>query len=281
MICIESFSSYEKLIASTSYVLLFVEQLKVKLKRNTKGEELQESALRVSKLEQYRSKAEVLWIQEVQSNGLREEWKTQFMMFLDKSGVSRCGGRLSNANLSYDARYPILLPRDHFLTWLIIRRAHQRIGHSGMKATLTEIRSRFWIPQGRSLIWKYINQCVVCRRHDAPSYKPPPPPPLPKYRVPPFTAIGVDFAGPLMIRQNPYISHTHNNVTESTNTLSPCRGKAWVCLFTCCVSRAVHFEIVVDLPVFLGVLSDLYQDVGCHQELFLTMDRHSRLLRRR
>ena len=98
---------------------------------------------------------------------------------------------------------------------------------------------------------------------------------------PPFTAIGVDFAGPLMIRQNPYLSHTHKNVTKSTNTLSPCRGKAWVCLFSCCVSRALNFLLISPPLVSLGVSRDLYRGVVCHQELFLTIEQHLKLLRRK
>ena len=64
------------------------------------------------------------------------------------------------------------------------------------------------------------------------NYRHPPPPPLPLFRVdkaPPFTYTGVDFAGPLYLKG------------AST---SP---KVWICLFTCCVTRAVHLDLVQDL----------------------------------
>ena len=60
----------------------------------------------------------------------------------------------------------------------------------------------------------------------------PPPPPLPTLRVkevPPFVHTGVDFAGPLFVK-------TSNS-----------SDKVWVCLFTCCIVRAVHLEVVPDL----------------------------------
>ena len=60
--------------------------------------------------------------------------------------------------------------------------------------------------------------------------------PLPPFRVqeePPFTFSGVDFAGPLYVKS------------------IPCKAedKVWICLFTCCVVRAVHLEVVVNFSV--------------------------------
>ena len=48
--------------------------------------------------------------------------------------------------------------------------------------------------------------------------------------APPFTICGVDFTGALYYK------------TEHSNT-----NKAYVCLFTCAVTRAVHLEIVTDM----------------------------------
>ena len=93
-------------------------------------------------------------------------------------------GRLGNADLSFNTRHPILLPRSHAFTELVVRRAHFRVLHSGVKDTLTELQSKFWIPGGRSLVQYFIHRFVICRRYNT-SYcrPPPPPPPLPAYRV--------------------------------------------------------------------------------------------------
>ena len=45
-----------------------------------------------------------------------------------------------------------------------------------------------------------------------------------------FTYTGVDFAGPLFVR-------------ESSSSSS----KVWICLFTCLVTRAIHLDIIEDL----------------------------------
>ena len=179
--------------------------------------------------------AEQLWIIDAQCKMAQEEsvptWKTQFDLFLDDKGLWRCGGRLGNANLPYATKHPVLL---HPITTLIIREAHHRVQHNGIKETLTEIRRKYWIVKAWSLVRSIIHRCVVCKRFEGAAYCGPPPPPLPTFRVreePPFTYTGVDFAGPLYIR----------------TTGSSARNKAWICLFTCCVVRAVHLEIVTDM----------------------------------
>ena len=79
-----------------------------------------------------------------------------------------------------------------------------------------------------------LRQCVICQKIVGKSYTAPDPPPLIKARVhetDPFDVTGVDFTGTLYIREKGRES------------------KAYVCLFTCAVTRAVHLEIVTDLTV--------------------------------
>ena len=126
---------------------------------------------------------------------------------------------------------------------------HTRVCHSGVKDTLTEIRSAYWIPQGRSFVHKFVGHCVIFRRYSGPSYKPPPPPPLPKYRVQedfPFMSVGVDYAGPLTVKHYAHSSYPKALTSGKPNAHISYSGKVCVCVFTC-VSRAVHFEIVTDL----------------------------------
>ena len=102
--------------------------------------------------------------------------------------------------------------------------------HGGIKETLTELRARFWVVKGRSLVRKVLRQCVRCMRYNGRPYSAPNPPPLPHFRVnasPPFSSIGVDYAGPL------YIKGAGN--------------KVWIALFTCCITRAIHLELIPDM----------------------------------
>ena len=101
--------------------------------------------------------------------------------------------------------------------------------HNGVKETLTELRSRYWIVQGRQFVRKLLNECRICRRRGSKPLTGPPPPSLPDFHVqssPPFTTTGIDYAGPLYLK-----------IGE----------KVWFSLFTCCALRAVHLELVPDL----------------------------------
>ncbi len=184
------------------------------------------------------SAADELWVSDAQSKLVQDKdfksLRNQFNLFVDEKGLWRCGGRLANAELPYTTKHPVLLPRSHPLTSLIVQEAHDRVKHDGVKETLTEIRRRSWIVRGRSLVRAIIHRCITCRRYEGAPFKAPPPPPLPTFRVkedPAFTYTGVDFAGPLFVRAGGAIE---------SNTM-------WIGLFSCFVTRAIHLDIVSDL----------------------------------
>ena len=151
--------------------------------------------------------AETLWIKEIQkslsTNPKFEMWKRQFGVFTDEHGIMRCMGHLSQAQLPASAKYLILLDKSHYITSLFVRDSHKRVMHGGVKLTLTELRSRFWIVQGRQFVRKLLYECVVCQRLEGRPYVAPPPPPLPQFRVkgePPLTYVGIDFVRPLYVK---------------------------------------------------------------------------------
>ena len=87
---------------------------------------------------------------------------------------------------------------------------------------------------------KIINKCVTCRKICGTAYNPPDPPPLPKARLQetrPFEITGVDFTGALCVKQ------------------SGIESKAYICLFTCATTRAIHLEVVTDLTVPTFILA--------------------------
>ena len=107
---------------------------------------------------------------------------------------------------------------------------HARVMHNGVGETLTEIRQRFWIPQGRQLIKRLIRKCVTCKKVEGKPFPSLKTPPLPKSRLTgnhAFQATGVDYAGPIYVR--------------GTNQQP---SKMYICLFTCANIRAVHLELV-------------------------------------
>ncbi len=141
--------------------------------------------------------------------------------FLDK-GLIRLGGRLQFAPIDPNERQTIILHVDHNFTKLLIADTHTRLYH---------LRTRIvWIVKGCQTIRTVISQCLTCRKQRS---KPGQQivAPLPLHRVQPtipFDVCGLDFAGPLLVRQ-------------CTN-----RVKSYIVLFTCATTRALHLELASD-----------------------------------
>ena len=130
--------------------------------------------------------------------------KHEFGLNEDDSGVVRCKGRIANADLPHETKFSALLPRDHYIATLMVRQAHERVHRNKVAATLAQLRTRFWIIRGRQFVKKTIAACTVCRRCEGRGYRVPPQADLPEFRLsqePAFTGVGVDYAGPLYIKE--------------------------------------------------------------------------------
>ena len=226
----QRFSKLQRLLRVTVYVQKFVLSFK-SLTRH-------DYVVNWTVTAQDMNEAEMAWVADCQQHLMNEPkfglWKSQLQLFCDQHKTWRCGGRLVKADISLNKKHPILLSKQHYFATLITEHAHERTGHSGVKDTLTEVRSKYWFVRGRQFVRKILYRCVTCRKFEGPHYQPVPQPPLPEYRVteaPPFAYSGVDFAGPLYIKVS----------DESENS------KVWVTLYTCCVTRAIHLELVPDM----------------------------------
>nr|XP_049702858.1 uncharacterized protein LOC126055941 [Helicoverpa armigera] len=156
-------------------------------------------------------------------------------VFFDEEGILRIGGRLSKSYLPYDAKHPFLLPKHDPIVDLIIHHYHVMNCHTGPGLLMSILRQRFWILDARTVIRSKLRQCNTCFRV-SPTHPTPVMADLPEYRVSEskaFVHTGVDYAGPIRI------------------TLTRRRGqhaqKAYVCLFVCLVTKAVHVELVSEL----------------------------------
>ncbi len=99
---------------------------------------------------------------------------------------------------------------------------------------LAELRSMYWVIRGRQVVKNLLYVCVTCRRYEGAHCKGTLPPPLPEFRVSEtrsFQTTGVDYAGPMYVK-------TPDN---------PRNTKAWMILYTCYSTRAVHLDLVQDM----------------------------------
>ena len=142
-------------------------------------------------------------------------------------------GDPENALIKYEAKHPIVLPYRHQVTDLIISEHHQKTGHMGQEYVLSSLRQLYWIIKGRSAVCRsVISSCFPCKRRGAVRGEQLMAD-LPKERLmsgePPFTYVGLDYFGPLYVRQR------RSSV------------KRYGCLFTCLVVIAVHIEVIHSL----------------------------------
>ncbi|XP_074653615.1 uncharacterized protein LOC141907773 [Tubulanus polymorphus] len=236
LIDITRISSLRKLLRVTAYVLRFIG---ICQKRRSRGDILEPSEIEESKL---------VWVIYVQhaayidvfdyfesGKAKRPLIVSQLGLYIDESGVIRCGGRLDFSQLPPSSRNPLWLPKHSRFTDLVVLAAHAEVKHLKVNPTMASIREEYWILQIRQCVKRVIRPCVLCRKLEGASYGSRTPPPLPYPRVsnvPAFQYTGVDFCG-------------HFNVILSSNESE--MVKCYIALFTCAVSRATHLEVVRDL----------------------------------
>ena len=157
------------------------------------------------------------------------------------SGVLRVGGRLRRGTYELDVKHPIIMPPDSHVTRLLIEEYYRNVGHSGTSHTWTSRRQRFWIAKGAGTVRKVLGACLFCKRRNV-SFGVQYMADLPLCRVTsgnaPFYFTGIDFFGPIMVKQN------------------RSQVKRYGCVFTCLKMRAVHLEVGFSLETdaFINVL---------------------------
>ena len=157
----------------------------------------------------------------------------------------------------------------HHISTLLVRQAHERVHHNEVEATLAQLRTRYWIIRGRQFVKKILASCTVCSRYEGRGYKVPPQGDLPEFRLsqkPAFTYVGVDYAGPLYIK-NRIIRSCRKCMSSCLRAAQP-EPFVWNLLQICQLTR-------------LSVVCEDSQPEGAHQKsLFLTMRKHSSLQQR-
>ncbi|XP_062556863.1 uncharacterized protein LOC134221692 [Armigeres subalbatus] len=241
----ENYSSWIHLQRVAAYVLRFVTN--IKRKRNfeqilrgplTSGElrEAENYLYKRAQFECYGDEMRTLSKQDI-SPGKPILPKTsplyKLSPFLDVTGLMRIHSRIDVCDyIGENTPFPIVLPRSHSLTRLVLKDIHEKYHHQGNETFVNEARKRFYIPKVRVECNKTRRYCQYCKNYRA-KPKPPMMANLPKERlaayVRPFSYVGVDYFGPyqVTVRRRP--------------------EKRWGVLVTCLTTRAIHIEIAHSL----------------------------------
>lgn len=235
------FSTYSRLRRTMAWVLRFASNSSTRrLQTPRTTGELMVKELDKSELHLCRQAQAAVYVEECAALHKNESINPSssiksLMPYLDETGTMRIYGRTDAALDMYlpaNAKRPILLPKDHHITRLIILDYHHRMRHQNDDAVACAIRAKFWVPHLRAAVRRSRQECLICKLRTA-RPKPPVMGQLPVDRltpyVRPFTYTGLDFFGPLSV------------------TVGRRQEKRWAALFTCLTVRAVHIELASDL----------------------------------
>lgn len=257
---IEKYSSFQKLQRITSYIWRFYNNCRDK-KQKIGGTltlpELKKSTLLLCRLVQqqrFPEEYKLLGKSQLIQNSSSLKLLTPFM---DESKLIRVGGRLARSTLPFEQKHQILLPQDHHLTKLIIIHEHYRHLHAGAQATLSAVRQHYWPINGKTAVKNVTQKCVRCFKLK-PKISQQLMSDLPPSRISqnrPFKICGVDYCGPFMIRNK--------------NQRGRANVKAYIAVFVCFATKAVHLEVVGDLSTssFRAALTRLISRRGIIKEI--------------
>ena len=231
------FSKYERLLRSIAFVKKFFDIRKVSKSQNTDltSEQLKFSESFLIKVAQFHAYFyEISLLQNNPSCVLPKSSELRKLSpFVDQCGILRMRGRLENATIiGNDTKNPIILPRNHHITHLLVDSYHRKFKHIHHETVVNEIFQRYHIFGLRHVLRTIRTKCAMCRLRDA---KPCPPEmaPLPSARVTaytkPFSFVGVDFFGPFLV------------------TVGRRSEKRYGVVFTCLAIRAIHVEVAYSL----------------------------------
>lgn len=262
---VQKYANFTDMVRRTAYWLRLIDVLKKVEPAKRRHGVLQTAELR---------EAEQVIIRRVQQNTFKDEWnalsaggavakKSPLRWFhpqLSQDKLIRVGGRLGNSAEREDTKHPIVLPARHPFTKKLLEHFHYKLLHAGPQLLLGTVRLQYWPLGGRSVAREVVHQCNRCFR-----VKPKTVQQfmgeLPAARViasRPFSSTGVDYFGPVYVRPAPRRTAV----------------KAYVAVFICMCTKAVHLELVTDLSTdrFLQALrrfigrrgrcTDIYSDNG-------------------
>ncbi|XP_065362051.1 uncharacterized protein LOC135955621 [Calliphora vicina] len=179
--------------------------------------------------------------------------------FIDSNGFVRINGRLVRSpGLTYDERYPKILPYAARFTRLFVEHVHKCSAHGGHSLLLRLVRNEFWVPKLKNLIRTVIfncKECTIYRKKTGQQIMAALPPERASLSRP-FTHTGLDFAGPFDIK-----SYTGRG----------CRiTKGYVLVFVCFATKAIHLEATGDMSTetFLAAFARFFSRRCCPAHVY-------------
>ncbi|XP_055543529.1 uncharacterized protein LOC129729072 [Wyeomyia smithii] len=168
------FSKWERLLRSVAYALRF---LYIYLKKGKRHGHLTQPELEAAEIEILRQVQMESYPDEVAT--LRKNQKLpkdkqepiekssliyQLRPMLDEQGILRQNSRIATAkHINHNVRCPIILPRKHYCTGLLVEKYHRTYHHANAETVVNEVRQLFVIPKLRTLVREVGRNCQWCK----------------------------------------------------------------------------------------------------------------------
>ncbi|XP_044312751.1 uncharacterized protein LOC123037192 [Drosophila rhopaloa] len=170
---INKFSSYRRILRVIAFVLRVFNRIKVNKKVNlvdvihTPATELQYAFKHI--VSHIQQKTFFNEIQQLKENRILKPEFQKLNLFLAATNgpngsitLLRVGGRLAKAPISLDAKFPVLLPKNHCFTLKFVEYLHRHHMHAGPKALIGILRLQAWIVNAREVVRKIVRRCTHC-----------------------------------------------------------------------------------------------------------------------
>ena len=111
-------------------------------------------------------RAEEFWIKEAQRKLHGHLHERQYVKLIPtyENGIAFVGGRTERwMNSTWNKQKFVLMPKDDPVSLLIIRHEHAKSGHLGTAATVSRIRSKYWIIGVRRSVRSVVDNCIRCK----------------------------------------------------------------------------------------------------------------------
>jgi hypothetical protein len=163
----------------------------------------------------------------------------RWLPWIDENGVLRAKTRLRDSEenkeqFGYDRIFPIILPKEHALTKIIILKLHRDNKHMLVNNVENQLKARFFVRHVRALVKNTIKTyCAFCIRYNAR-------PMIPLMGDIPSVRLGyyksafkytiADIAGPVLVK-----------LTRNV------RAKRYIFVYACLTTRAIYLDLIESL----------------------------------
>ena len=178
---LSKYSSWTKLLKITAWILRYISILKSKISKidskantliqgsfvtvdETKKAEL--AIIRYLQYKEYGSEIQNLNAGKV----IGKSSKIRSLNPIISEDLLRIGGRISRSDFTFNQKHQIILSKSMPIIMQIIDYCHKICGHGGRQAVLSQLRKKYWIINANSVVRRYLNQCVKCKKTKRPSW---------------------------------------------------------------------------------------------------------------